>query len=196
MTFCDLLTVPAGPVGRFLVTQMAAVAELYAGLVAQRTRAALAAAKTRGVKLGGWRGGPKVDTAVGTMARHQQADAFAASLAGIVTPLRADGASLRQIGANLTARGIKTARGRRTLSGQSWPGCLPDGTSPRRDVGAIWGAISGEACAGLPDALGDASALARLSPGAATSSPATPQARAVLSVDAPDAAPKGSHGPS
>lgn len=111
VVFCDLPTVPAGPVGRFLVTQMAAVAELEAGLIAQRTRAALAAAKARGAKLGGWRGGPKVDTAAGTKARQEQADAFAVSLAGIVAPLRAGGASLREIGATLTERGIKTARG-------------------------------------------------------------------------------------
>jgi DNA invertase Pin-like site-specific DNA recombinase len=111
VVFCDLPTVPAGPVGRFLVTQMAAVAELEAGLIGQRTRAALAAAKARGAKLGGWRGGPKVDTAAGTKARQEQADAFAVSLAGIVGPLRASGASLRQIGATLTAKGIKTPRG-------------------------------------------------------------------------------------
>ncbi len=41
VVFCDLPTVPAGPVGRFLVTQMATVAELEAGLISQRTRAAL-----------------------------------------------------------------------------------------------------------------------------------------------------------
>jgi DNA invertase Pin-like site-specific DNA recombinase len=47
VVFCDLPTVPPGPVGKFLVTQMAAVAELEAGLIAQRTRAALGHAGDR-----------------------------------------------------------------------------------------------------------------------------------------------------
>jgi DNA invertase Pin-like site-specific DNA recombinase len=57
LVFCDLPHVPPGPMGRFLLTQMASVAELEAGLVSERTKAALAAAKARGVKLGNPNGG-------------------------------------------------------------------------------------------------------------------------------------------
>jgi DNA invertase Pin-like site-specific DNA recombinase len=52
LVFCDLPHVPPGAMGRFLLTQMASVAELEAGLTSERTKAALAAAKARGVKLG------------------------------------------------------------------------------------------------------------------------------------------------
>jgi DNA invertase Pin-like site-specific DNA recombinase len=58
--FCDLPQVPAGPMGRFMLTQMAAVAELEAGLISARTKAALAAAKARGKRLGGFRGPKKI----------------------------------------------------------------------------------------------------------------------------------------
>jgi DNA invertase Pin-like site-specific DNA recombinase len=52
LVFCDLPSVPPGAMGRFLLTQMASVAELEVGLIGERTKAALAAAKARGVKLG------------------------------------------------------------------------------------------------------------------------------------------------
>ena len=41
-----------GAMGRFMLTTMASVAELEAGLISERTKAALKAAKVRGVKLG------------------------------------------------------------------------------------------------------------------------------------------------
>ena len=52
LVFCDLPHVPPGAMGRFLLTQMASVAELEAGLISERTKAALTAAKARGAKLG------------------------------------------------------------------------------------------------------------------------------------------------
>jgi DNA invertase Pin-like site-specific DNA recombinase len=55
VVFCDLpnIPAPAGPVGKFMLTQMADVAKLEAGLISQCTRAAPAAAKARGTILDG-----------------------------------------------------------------------------------------------------------------------------------------------
>jgi DNA invertase Pin-like site-specific DNA recombinase len=52
--FCDLPQID-GPIGRFLLQQLVNVAELEAGFIGQRTKAALSAAKSRGTNLGGWR---------------------------------------------------------------------------------------------------------------------------------------------
>src|SRR6185437_4942878 len=52
--FADLPAIE-GPTGRFILQQMAAVAELEAGMISKRTKDALAAAKARGTKLGGTR---------------------------------------------------------------------------------------------------------------------------------------------
>ncbi|WP_404524961.1 recombinase family protein [Bradyrhizobium diazoefficiens] len=47
LVFCDLPSVPPGPMGKVLLTQMASVAELEAGLIGERTKKALAATKAR-----------------------------------------------------------------------------------------------------------------------------------------------------
>ncbi len=115
VVFCDLPTVPAGPVGKFLVTQMAAVAELEAGLISQRTRAALAVAKARGVKLGNPRLVPATSAmaAVARAARSRQVTERTADVLAVLRQVQDEGAgSLRTIAAGLQARGVLTPTGK------------------------------------------------------------------------------------
>jgi Recombinase len=85
-------------------------AEQEAKAISVRTKAALAAAKVRGVKLGG----PKLKQAQrnGWKTNTVNADRFAANVRPVIEKLRASGAtSLRAIAAELAARNIPTARG-------------------------------------------------------------------------------------
>jgi DNA invertase Pin-like site-specific DNA recombinase len=111
--FADLPQIE-GATGRFLLQQMVAVAELEAGMISARTKAALAAAKRRGKKLGGDRGvRPTARTrakAAAVISAH--AATRAADLAPTIAELRASCVtSLRRLAAALNARGIPTARG-------------------------------------------------------------------------------------
>jgi DNA invertase Pin-like site-specific DNA recombinase len=111
--FADLPMIE-GATGKFLLQQMAAVAELEAGMISARTKAALAASKRRGVKLGGDRGVRLTKKAreAGTAAMRAQARSRAMDLAPTVKELRAAGCeSLRAIAAGLEERGIPAARG-------------------------------------------------------------------------------------
>jgi DNA invertase Pin-like site-specific DNA recombinase len=110
VAFGDLPQI-AGPMGRFIITQMAAVAELEAGLISQRTKAALAAAKERGVVLGGFKGF-RVDPSLGLETRRKAAGEFNARVRGAVEGLRAEGVdSLAALARKLNERGVRTRRG-------------------------------------------------------------------------------------
>jgi DNA invertase Pin-like site-specific DNA recombinase len=117
LVFCDLPHVPPGATGRFLLTQMAAVAELEAGLISELTRAALAAAKARGVKLGNPNGarclrGKQVGNKEAVAAIQAKAQEHATNLRSIVQDIRAGGiTSIRRIADELNQRGILARRG-------------------------------------------------------------------------------------
>jgi DNA invertase Pin-like site-specific DNA recombinase len=113
--FCDLPQIPAGAVGRFMLQQMSAVAELEAGLISERTKAALAAKVARD---GQWDRKAKHHLVAGagqkaaTDAVRAKAAQKAGDLAPIVAEIRKAGAgSLRDIAKALTERGIPQPSG-------------------------------------------------------------------------------------
>jgi DNA invertase Pin-like site-specific DNA recombinase len=102
---------------RLTVHILAAVAEHEALMISARTKAGLAAAKARGTKLGGDRGGiiGKLSAAgvqASTAVRRGKAERRAADLVPVIRSLQAEGhESLRAVAAVLNDRGITTARG-------------------------------------------------------------------------------------
>ena len=113
--FCDFPQIPAGAAGRFMLQQMAAVAELEAGLISERTRAALRAKVARD---GQWDRKashhlvPGAGQKAGAEAVRASAVARAADLIGVLRGLEAEGVtSLNAQAQRLNAAGIPTARG-------------------------------------------------------------------------------------
>src|SRR6516164_6402711 len=94
-----------GAMGKFVLITMANVAELEAGLISERTKTALKAAKTRGVKLG--RHGANV------LAPKYQEEARqrAKELEPIMREMQGKGYSMRRMATELTKRKVKTPRG-------------------------------------------------------------------------------------
>jgi DNA invertase Pin-like site-specific DNA recombinase len=94
--FADLPQIE-GTAGRFMLKQMVLVAELEAGFISDRTKAALAAAKRRGKKLGGFRASAKLTAKARQKGADANAEAAAARAAGdlapMITELQASGAT-------------------------------------------------------------------------------------------------------
>jgi DNA invertase Pin-like site-specific DNA recombinase len=95
---------------RLTIHIIAAMAEHERGMISDRTKRGLAAAKARGVKLGG----PKLPQArkAAQLAIRENAERHAANVVPIIRDIQRAGArTLREIAAALNARGIPTARG-------------------------------------------------------------------------------------
>lgn len=92
---------------RFELHLYAALAEQERQFISQRTKTALAVAKSRGVKLGGARAHLKAHNAN----QARQLELEAAAIAPFVLLLKGQGSSLRQITQTLNDFGLKTQRG-------------------------------------------------------------------------------------
>lgn len=98
-----------------VLTVMASVAEFEARRISERTKDALAAAKKRGVKLGGVRPG----TIKSNEAAKAKADYEAEQLRPILQAMVAREASLREISAALEGAGRTTRNGKRLSATQT-----------------------------------------------------------------------------
>lgn len=129
---CDL-----GPnADPFMLHIYAALAEKERAMISQRTKVALAAAKARGVKLGGDRGyrpATPPDASLATAARKEAADHAAHGITDAIEAVRASlggEASLRNLAAGLRDQGVQKPRG-----GAAWTA-----TDVRRALARITGA--------------------------------------------------------
>jgi len=107
------LVAELGPdVDPFILHLFAALAEKERAMISTRTRAALAAAKARGVKLGGPK--PRQARKSALDAVRASAERHAANVLPIIREAQRAGArTLREIADALNARGVSTARGGR-----------------------------------------------------------------------------------
>jgi DNA invertase Pin-like site-specific DNA recombinase len=111
----DFVAADMPSANRVTVRIMAVLAEEERNMISERTKVALAAAKTRGVRLGGDRGNLQAvaheGRKIAVEKRKAEAGARARDLAPQIKQLQAQGLSLRGIASQFEARGYKTPRG-------------------------------------------------------------------------------------
>jgi DNA invertase Pin-like site-specific DNA recombinase len=112
---CDFIACDMPAANKLTIHILAAVAEAEREAISTRTKAALAAAKARGTKLGnpnGARALRGLGNGAAVAAVQAQADEHAARVLPIVRAIRGEGiVSLKGIAGELDRRGIRTARG-------------------------------------------------------------------------------------
>jgi DNA invertase Pin-like site-specific DNA recombinase len=104
----EFVAVDMPQANRLTLHILAAVAEHEREMISQRTRAALAAAKARGTKLGN----PRPDMAKLSAAAAAKASHYRSGVLPMIRILREEGRSLREIATELNSKGISSARGR------------------------------------------------------------------------------------
>ncbi len=105
----DIVAVDMPQASRFTLHILAAVAEHEREMISARTKAALAAAKARGVVLGN----PRLAEARAKIAQRRQATRPAPEVCALVTSWRAQGVSLRAIAGELNRLHVRTPGGAR-----------------------------------------------------------------------------------
>ncbi len=107
----DFVAVDMPNANKLTVGIMALVAQQEREAISARTKAALAAAKARGMKLGGYRGVPPPDPTKASAGRVAKADLFASRVGPLVRELQVSDMTMEAIARELAARGVRTALG-------------------------------------------------------------------------------------
>ncbi len=109
--FCDYPTIPNGAAGKFFLTQLASVAEFEAGMISERTKAGLKAAKARGTILGKPENLTHQAQIKGAEKNRDQATQAYSLLTPTMRQLRSEGLSLGAIADRLNNQGHTTRNG-------------------------------------------------------------------------------------
>ncbi len=107
----DFMAVDMPNANKLTVGIMALVAQQEREATSARTKAALAAAKTRGTKLEGYRGVSPPDPAKASTGRIAKADLFASRVRPLIHELQGSGMTVEAVSRALTAQGVRTERG-------------------------------------------------------------------------------------